>query len=608
MGQPFYRLLEVDLSTGERIRRVIPEETRRAFLGGAGLAAALLAGDLKPDLDPFSPEAPLLFATGPLTGTAGPAVGRYVVCGKSPATGYWAESNAGGSFGVALRLAGVDALLLRGVASAPSYLWICDGDLELRDARHLWGIMDTYETQAAIRNELGPKAGHIVCIGLAGERRLPFGLILGDHGRVAGRAGMGALMGSKKLKAIAASGKQRIPIADHDAYAKLRSRINRELRSDLMSQGLRDFGTGSGSDVFDYFGVMPKRYFRAGTLAGVETISGPTMAETILAGVSACHGCVIACGRKVKLEDGEERKGPEYESIVGFGPNLGITDLAAITRLAELCDRYGMDTISISNTLGLAMALVEDGVLDGDDWRALDLHWGDAQAVEKLIHSLAHGQGLGAWLEHGARALAEKAGAPETAVEVKGLELAYHDPRGSAGMALVYATSPRGACHNQGPYYLVELGQTREEVGVGLSDRRGGPEIAANVARQQDWVSLLNNLVMCIFANVPAEDIQKLVNSATGFDYTLEALIEVGERSWHLKRLINGKLGAVPGEDSYPAPLTRPLEDGGAAGFVPPFEEMLEAYYHVRGWDARSGMPTGDTLRRLGLQSEGRNP
>jgi len=228
-------------------------------------------------------------------------------------------------------------------------------------------------------------AAHL--IGLAGERGVRFALILGDHGRVAGRTGMGAVMGSKNLKAVAVRGRGRIALADDEGYARLRSRVNRELRQDLVSQGMRDFGTSSASEMFDYFGMMPKRYFGSGILEGADAVSGVTVAETILSGVSACHGCVIACGRRVRLKDGVERKGPEYETTIGFGPNLGITDLQAIARFGELCDRYGMDTISLSSALGLACALAEEGRLAPGDMEGLNLSWGNVEAVEKAINN-----------------------------------------------------------------------------------------------------------------------------------------------------------------------------------------------------------------------------
>ena len=367
MSLTHFRVLTIDLTTGSNSFDNIENEVIYKYLGGSGLGAYLLYPELSPGLDPLSPEAPLAFVTGPLTGTGGPAVGRSVICGKSPLTGIWAESNIGGFFGTELRKAGVDVLLVRGKAASPVYLWIDGSRVELRSANHLWGTADTYQTQVIIKDELGQPTTRVACIGLAGEQQIPFALILCDHGRVAGRTGLGAVMGSKNLKAIAVRGQGSIYLENPREYATLRTRVNKELKDDLVSKGMRDFGTSTPSDLFDYFGIMPKKNFSSGVLKNTEKVSGSELAETIISGVSACHGCVIACGKKVRLMDGVERKGPEYETTVGFGPNLGITDLQFTTRMGEICDRYGIDTISLSNTIGLAFDLYEQGAITSSD-------------------------------------------------------------------------------------------------------------------------------------------------------------------------------------------------------------------------------------------------
>lgn len=598
-----YRIIDLDLTTGENRSVGLTDGSHHAFLGGAGLAAHLIFDELTPQLDPLGSEAPIVIATGPLTGTTGPAVGRFVICAKSPATNAWGESNIGGRFGAVLRSAGIDALVLRGRLKTPGYLWIKDGEIAVKSAGHLWGVADAYETQRLIRDELEQKNVSVICIGLAGEVLIPFAVVLGDHGRVAGRTGMGAVMGSKNLKAIAVAGSLPIPIADPDRFSQLRASINRELRDDLVSKGLRDFGTSSASDVFDYFGLMPKHYFTKGQLEGTDSISGMTVAETIQSGVSTCHGCVIACGRRVSIRGKADQKGPEYETKVGFGPNLGITDVEVLTALGDLCDRYGMDTISLSSTIGLAFALYEEGVIGEAETKGYPLRWGDTEVVVRLIHETAQRIGFGEQLAGGALHLAERYGVPERALHVRGLELGYHDPRGASGMALVYATSPRGACHNQGPYYLVEIGQTREELGIEMRARQAGPGKALNVIRHQDWTSLLNSLVMCIFANVPTKDLCELVSAGMGKEFTSDDLMQIGERAFTLKRMINVNLGQGVDADTYPAPLRKALAEGGASRYVPPFEEMLSEYYSTRNWSPDTGLPGADALRSLGLAS-----
>jgi aldehyde:ferredoxin oxidoreductase len=364
---------------------------------------------------------------------------------------------------------------------------------------------------------------------------------------------------------------------------------------------MRQLGTSSGSDYFDYLAEMPKRYFSRGELPGVDQVSGATMAETILSGVSTCHGCVIACGRVVKLEDGVKRKGPEYESILGFGPNLEILDLRKITHLSELCDRYGLDTISMSNTIGLAFKLFELGIISGEDTGGLTLEWGDPDMVEALIHQTISGEGLGPHLSRGARKLAEYFGADDQAVQGNGLEIAYHDPRGSSGMAVVYASSPRGACHNQSDYFMVDIGASIDEIGVTMENRLGGGEKADSIARHQDWRTVGNALVMCQFANVPTQEVVELLSLATGFDYSLEEVMLAGERGWNMKRCFNLKMGLHASDDRLPPPLLQPYEDGAANGYAPPFAEMMAAYYRVRDWDPTSGAPSRVKLAALGL-------
>lgn len=593
-------ILTVNLSTGEIDRCQVPTEWKRDYLGGASLAARLLYETLTPDLDPLSPNAPLLFLNGPLTGTSGPAVGRFVVCGRSPATGLWAESNCGGFWGPELRMAGFDGLWIRGRSEQPVYIWIQDGKVEIRSAEWLWG-QDTYSTAASIEAELGSGKIRVAAIGPAGEALLPFALILCDHGRVAGRTGMGAVMGAKNLKAVAVQGHGEVPLVDLSRYAALRSSANRALRNDAVTLVMRDLGTAGAADYMDYLGEMPKRYFSQGALGEELRVSGAAVKETILAGVTACHACVIACGRVVRLADGEKRKGPEYETLVGFGPNLMLNDPHLATRAGELCDRYGMDSISMSNTIGLAFRLFELGIITLQDTGGLDLTWGNPQAVDPLIHQTARREGFGGCLALGARELARRYDAEAEAVQVNGLEAAYHDPRGSSGMALVYATSPRGACHNQSDYFLVDLGQVDSSLGLQFHDRQGGAEKAKNVAIHQNWRTISNSLVMCVFANLEPQSVVDLINAACGFSWSIADMLHCGERGWNLKRAINNRLGLTAANDRLPPPLLRPYQDELPDSFTPDFESMMAAYYAVRGWDPSTGIPSAVRLQELGL-------
>jgi aldehyde:ferredoxin oxidoreductase len=593
-------ILRVDLNLSQTSQILVPLPWEADFLGGASLAARMLYERLTPDLDPLAPQAPLLFLNGPLSGTVGPAVGRTVACARSPLTRLWGESNIGGFWGTELRRAGYDGLWIEGRASEPVYLWIEDGSVDIRPARHLWGL-DTYATIAQVETELQTVGVRVATIGPAGEAQIPFAVILSDHGRVAGRTGMGAVMGSKNLKAIAVHGHGVIPVANPAAYQGVRAQANQELKDDPMTVGLREMGTAANADYFDYLGEMPKRYFQDGKFPEELRITGATIRETILAGVKACHGCVIACGRVVRLEDGEKRKGPEYETLVGFGPNLGINDAALVTRFGELCDRYGMDTISLSNTLGLAFHLYELGRIGPAEAEGLELSWGNAAAVEKLIHQTAHRQGLGAVLALGARGLGRHFNAEAEAVQVNGLEVAYHDPRGFSGMALVYATSPRGACHNQSDYFFADMGQVDENLGMKYYSARAGAEKAANVAIHQNWRTTSNSLIICILSNTDPNLIANLTSAACGQEWTIADLLRCGERGWNLKRVINKRLGLRRRDDQLPKALLQPYRDGTNDGFVPDFGAMLAEYYRVRGWDPVTGYPTRAKLSELGL-------
>jgi aldehyde:ferredoxin oxidoreductase len=594
-------ILKINLTTGEIGKLDVPRQWIEEYLGGASLAARLLYDHLTPDLDPLSPASPLLILNGPLTGTAGPAVGRFVVCGKSPATGLWAESNIGGFWGPELRAAGFDGIWITGRANAPVYISIQDSEIEIKAADHLWG-QDTYQVQESIKQALNIKGARVLGIGRAGEEMIPFALMLCDHGRVAGRTGMGAVMGSKNLKAIVVKGSQKISTLRSDIFNAQRLEANKALKSDPLTSMLHNLGSAGAADYFDYLGEMPKKYFSAGVLDGSGDVSGSSFAESLLVGKAACHGCVIACGRVVNVGDGEKRKGPEYETVVGFGPNLGIVDRIAITKLGELCDRYGLDSISMSGTIGLAYRLYELGAINNADTGGLELTWGNADAAARLIHLTMKREGLGKVLAFGSRELGKRFNAEGEAVQVNGLEVAYHDPRGASGMALAYATSPRGACHNQSDYFIVDIGQADTSAGMEFFDRHAGAEKAANVAKHQDWRTVNNALVMCVFANVAPETQLELINSYLDLNWTLDDLFRAGERAWNLKRLINIKLGLTHANDRLPKAFRQPYAAGGAAGYVPPFDEMLDAYYLARGWDRETGMPSQEKLKELNLR------
>lgn len=605
MAAPFGQVLRIDLSSREMVPLTIDSAYVADFIGGSGLAARVLWDHVDPRADPFHPDNPILFLTGPLTGTGGPSVGRFAVCARSPRTGLWGESNCGGSWGPELRSAGYDGLLITGRADQPVYLWIGDGQAELRDAGRLWGQTDTYATQAAICEELDQPRAQVLVIGPAGERMIPLANIITGQSRAAGRTGLGALMGSKHLKGIAVCGTGEVSLADPVRYRTLRVRTNRDLEGHFRSVAQHLAGSASGAEYFELLGAMPARYFTQGTFPTIGQIGGAAMAEQILVGTSSCHGCVIGCGRRVKITEGPyagpEMDGPEYETICGFGPLLLIDDLSAIVHMGHLCDRYGLDTISTSGTIGLAFYLYDQGIIGPQETGGLELTWGNVEAAIRSIELLAREEGFGALLAQGALALARRFGVEELAVQVNGMEVPYHDPRAFSSMGLVYVTSPRGACHNQGDYYMVEFGQTDEELGITLLGSREEEGKAAYVAVHQDWVSVCNSLVLCLFAAVPVSDVVALLNAATGREWDVGEALRTGRRIWNLKRAFNCRLGLTRAGERLPELLRRPLPDGPTEGYVPDLERMLDEYYAVRGWDPQTGHPKRETLETLGL-------
>ncbi len=603
----FGSLLRVDLTTGAIRPERIPEEYIRDYVGGSPLGARILWDLLDPSLDPLDPRQALLWITGPLTGSAGPTTGRFTICGRSPQTGLWGESNIGGFVGPELRRAGWDAVLVTGRAPEPVYLWINNQQVELRPAAHLWGQADTYQAQQIIQAETGEPGARVACIGLAAENGVTMAGIFSDHGRAAARTGLGALMGSKNLKALAVRGTGRLAFGAEEEYRRLRVAANKALIEQNMTAVFRATGTSGAADYLQMLGDMPQKYWTAATFEGAGKVSGAEMADTILTRPTACQGCVIACGREVHVKEGpyataEPTKGPEYETICSFGPQLLVDDLAAITALGERCDRYGMDTISAGNTIALAYLLFERGIINEEDTGGLALRWGDPQPCFALLDGMARREGFGALLAQGSRALAAHYGVEELAVQVNGLDVAMHDPRAMSGQALSYVTSPRGACHNQSDFFTIELGGSLDEIGIPMTDRFSDLGKAGYVARHQHWRTLQNALVMCFFAVVPPETVRALVSAATGQHWTLDDLLLAGERGWNLKRCYNLRLGLTPASEKLPRLLLEALPDGGQEGHVPDVAAMLDEYYAASGWERATGWPTPEKLKALGLE------
>jgi aldehyde:ferredoxin oxidoreductase len=598
------RLLVADLDSGRLEEEKLNEEYARDYLGGSGLAVRYLYDLVDADVAPLSPANPLLLMTGPLVGTGAPSCSRYTVSAISPLTGIWGEANSGGAFGPELRLAGYDGLVVKGRATQPTYLSIVNGKAELRDAAHLWG-QDTYETQERIREELNEPKARVACIGLAGENQVRYAAIMNDHGRAAGRTGMGTVMGSKKLKAIAVRGTEQVPLANPQTFEELARETTRFVRDDFLSENFRAGGTAIYVDMALLLGDAPAKYWTDGKFEEATELGGATMAETILVGPAACHLCPVACGRRVSLKDTkygiDEVDGPEYETVISLGALIQSSDLEGVAYAGHLCNLYGMDTISAGSTIALAYYLYDQGVITCADTGGLPLQWGDMDTAIGLIEAIARRDGFGDALAEGAKCLAAHFDASDLAVHVKGLELPMHEPRAFSGQAVSYATSPRGACHLQSDMYMIDMGAEIPELGIMPAGRFKTRGKAAVTARHQDWRSLYNAMIMCHFANPPVPSIAGLLTAATGWERSPHDWQRVGERGFVLKRAFNNRFGVRRGDDRLPQLVLRPIS-GGTMGRTPRMEKLLESYYAYRQWDWETGKPTPEKLSELGLE------
>jgi len=611
MAGGFFGLLyEVDLETRDVRRVEVPQEDFRLYFSGSGLAAKLLYEELDASVPPLSEKAPLVVLPGLLTGTPVPTGCRTILAGRSPLTEIWGETTAGGFWGAELRKAGVDGLVLRGKADRPVYLWITSRGVEIRDASHLWGL-DTFETDERLRQETDARA-RVAAIGVAGERQCRMASVIfeGSRSRAAGRCGFGALMGSKNVKAMVVRGQGKVPVHDVEGLRAL-------FKEDIpyiqkFAAGLTQFGTAGGVEAVEAHGDLPIQNWRGGRWAeGATAICAQTNLPKHLERHYACYGCLIRCAKIIRYpgDSGEERVShqPEYETLAGFGANLLNDDFIAIARANEQCNRYGLDTISTSAAVAFAMECYEKGLLTSKDTDGLDLRWGNVEAILKLVDRIAYGEGIGALLAQGARRAAEQIGprALEYVVDVKGLDVAFHDPRAFTSMAVSYATAVRGGCHLEGLTYFLGRGIPLEDMGYteppDPHSNDGKGKIAFDL---QNYMSIYNPLGLCKFlflGRVGPRMIARWVEKVTGWSMDQEELLRVGERIFNLKRLYNVRLGISRKDDILPPRLLNfPRPDGRAQGVLPHLGKMLHEYYELRGW-SEEGIPAAEKLRELEL-------
>lgn len=587
------KILDIDLTTHSIEVKGLPLDLAQKYLGGRGLGARLVWDSVPPTTDPLSPKNILVFATGPLTATQAPATGRASLSTKSPLTGTIHDSNVGGSFGVKLKQAGYDALIIRGKAHKPVYLSLSKNGVEIKEVPELWG-KDTFFTLKALKQ--GDNSS-VICIGPAGENLVRYAAIIADGRRAFGRGGVGAVMGSKNLKAIVVEGSKKPRIADPEQFDFVVYEARKQIKANpITSKGLPQFGTSMLVNILNEIGAFPTRNYQEPYFEGAENISGEAL-ERLLFKRTACWGCPIGCGREIKIGE-EVVHGPEYETIWAFGAACGIDDLETIVKANLLCNELGLDTISTGATIACAMELSQQGLLNER------LSFGDAALLPEIIKKIAYRQGIGDLLAEGSKRLAERCGAPEVAMQVKGLELPAYDPRGMKGQGLAYATSNRGGCHLRANMLGPEVLGAPKLVDRFATSGKAGIVIVI----QNSWAAA-DSLVVCVFATFAISDeyFARLLTAALGKEYKAQDLQRIGERIYNLERLYNLRAGFTRKDDTLPSRiLEQPHVKGPSSGQKVELQKMLEEYYRFRGWDA-DGKPTAKKLAELGLLEEDQN-
>lgn len=605
------KLLRVNLTAGLWRVEDIPEAWLRDYIGGRGVADRYLWQELDPRVDPLSPANKLIFATGPLTGTPVSCGARYMVVTKGALTGAITTSNSGGHWGPELRFAGYDLVLLEGKAPKPVYLWIYDDFIQIRDASAFWG-KTVSETEDGIREELGLPTARIAGIGPAGEKLVKFACIMNDKHRAAGRSGVGAVMGSKNLKAIAVRGTRGVSIAKPAEFMKAVWDMRKRMATNPGRQGLGELGTASTIDLTNAFGGCPTRNFDAGQFEQAENINGNTIKDTRLVANKACFACTIACGRVTRLPGDISNKflvnthprnwkiageGPEYEAAWALGADTGVGDLDAVLKANWLCNDLGMDPISMGATLAAAMELYERGVIT-DQQVEMPLKFGSGEALVRMVEATGYREGFGNELAEGSKRLGDNYKHPEVFMGVKGQEFPAYDPRGFQGMGVAYATCNRGACHLRAWTPALETsGKVSPHAPEGKSEW---------VIAEQNKSTAHDATGICLFTGFAGgthEDLAICTSAATGVQYTLDDFVKAGERAWNLERLWNLKAGFTDKDDNLPERLLKtPHRSGPAKGVVVHLDQMLPDYYRGRGWDDH-GVPSREKLMELGLAS-----
>ena len=610
------KILRVDLSAGTCTSEPLNMQWANDYMGQRGLATKYLVEETDPTVDPFSPDNKMIFATGPLTGTIAPTSGRWSVVCKGPLTGAIACSNSGGFFGAELKNAGWDMVIFEGKSASPVYLDMTNDQAELKDASDLWG-KSVWETETALRERRGDPDVRVASIGLAGESGVLYAAVVNDMDRAAGRSGVGAVMGSKNLKAVVVRGTVGVKVNDPMAMMKTSNAAKEILAENAVTgEGLPTHGTQVLMNVINEVGALPTRNGQDVQFDGAHDIGAEAMAEvresdgqSNLVSNHACFGCPISCARRSKIDpthftvkDKPQYQGVsgglEYEAAWALGAANGVNDLEALTYANFVCNEQGMDPISLGVTIGAAMDLYHAGAISQEDTGGVALEFGSTEAFVAMVEATARGEGFGKELGQGSRRLCEKYGHPNFSMTVKSQEIAAYDPRGIQGMGLAYATSNRGACHLRGYTVASEVLGIPEKTDPLVTEGKAGL-----VKALQDATAAVDSSGTCVFTTfaLSGEDIAPMVDAACEGDWSVERFVEVGERIWNMERQYNIAAGFTGADDTLPERLLKDAaKTGPAEGSVNRLNEMLPEYYESRGWSA-SGEPTAETLGRLGL-------
>jgi len=590
------KLARINLTTGEIKVEKLDLEMAKKFVGGRGLGTKILYDEGVATVDPLSEKNKLIYITGAMTGTASPTAGRYMVVTKSPLTGMIASSNSGGKWGGKLKYAGWDALIVEGKSEKPIYINIEDDKIEILPADKYVGMLS--DKLDDVLKEVYPKCS-VLNIGPAGEKQALLAAIINDKDRAAGRSGVGAVMGSKNLKAITVTAtKNIIEPNDAEKLTKVSAECNKKIKENAVtSGGLPTYGTAVLVNVINNTGSLPTRNWQESYYDKADDTSGETLKEQYLKSRSFCHRCPIGCGRVIEL-DGKLVGGPEYEPIWAYGANCGINDLNAISQANYWCNEYGLDAISAPCTIAAAMELYQKGYIKEEECDGIPLEWGNAEAIIEWTKRMGEGKGdLAKLMANGSYRLCEYYGHPEISMTVKKQEMPAYDARGIQGMGVTYATSNRGGCHVRGYLISPEILGLPEQLDRTAIEGKG---LWAKIF--EDLTAVIDSMGLCLFTSfaLGAPDYADLLNAGTGTEHTPEDLLVVGERIYNIERMFNKAAGMKPEDDTLPKRLIEePIANGPSKGMVSKINDMLPDYYAARGWE--NAFPTQETLERLGL-------